>query len=497
MKYTMKKNKEEIIQKIRRLESKKERIRQKNKKKRRKNNNLIFRDKVEAPRRFTRINVSESRSKKEILEIRDNLISSLMPINLSYLISHPESPFNLIQITKNKFSTNGKIIIPEIFSIMDNSVETYLTIKKIISALLIERNTKVILDYAKCNKVDLSTQVILDIILQDFFLFTKKCKQNNKNIVGIFPLTIGGKNIINKEIQKLLFSVGSPSVLTNDHRQYDDIISYSLCVHEVDNLKDPLRKSERKDLDTTALVDYVQDSLFRMKKVLTPEKLDDLCIVIGEILINAEEHSTTKFRFSIGYFEEKKEGDKHFGVFRLVILNFGQTIYEKFKDPDCPNKEIVTKMKNLSESYTKRNLLLRKTFEEESLWTLYALQQGVTSIPPTEYRKRGNGSIQFIESFFNIKESVEADDFSRMLIISGNTKIIFDGSYCIQEKEIENQNFKVMTFNTSGNIEDKPDNKFIKYMDNYFPGTLISAKILLNDDDFSTKPINELNYETK
>ena len=40
-----------------------------------------------------------------------------------------------------------------------------------------------------------------------------------------------------------------------------------------------------------------------------------------------------------------------------------------------------------------------------------------------------------------------------------------------------------MTFNNSGNIEDKPDNKYVQCVDNYFPGTFISAQILLNEDD--------------
>lgn len=40
-----------------------------------------------------------------------------------------------------------------------------------------------------------------------------------------------------------------------------------------------------------------------------------------------------------------------------------------------------------------------------------------------------------------------------------------------------------MTFNKTGNIEDKPDDAYVKYSDCYFPGTFISAKLLLNDDD--------------
>ena len=123
-----------------------------------------------------------------------------------------------------------------------------------------------------------------------------------------------------------------------------------------------------------------------------------------------------------------------------------------------------------------------KKFEEENLWTLYALQEGVTSIPD---KKRGNGSIQFIDSFFSIKgDGKVAGEKSKMTILSGNTKIIFDGTYKIAEKITDGQKFKVMTFNNSGNIENTPNKDYVKYVENYFPGTLISARIFLNDDDF-------------
>jgi hypothetical protein len=237
-------------------------------------------------------------------------------------------------------------------------------------------------------------------------------------------------------------------------------------------------------LDTTKLVDYVLDCLKTLNRKLTSDKLDDLSTVIGEILINAEEHSTTKHRFSIGYFHEINGDGKHYGLFRLVILNFGKTIYEKFKDPECPNQHVVSKMKNLSEQYTKKKFFVFKQFEEETLWTLYALQDGVTSIAPERYIKRGNGSIQFIESFFNIKGRMkEFDDVSRMTILSGNTNITFDGSYNITKGLVDDEEYKYMTFNESGRIEDKPDSKFVKFIDNYFPGTIISAKILFNEDD--------------
>ena len=411
-----------------------------------------------------------------------NLLEKFLPTNLKFILSCEKSNFYLTKLNKVYTNNRGIFKVPKDFSIIDFPNESYKFIQELTAALILQKYDAVVLDYKDCKRLDLGAQVFLDIILRDILTFFKICEKYPNTRVRV--KSISGKNINNEDIKKLLFSVGSPAIHSNRTLHFNDIEPYKLCLHNRDKDGDRLRIMEQKDIDTTTLVDYVLKSLKRLNKTLTPEKLDDLCTVIGEILINAEEHSTTKYRFSIGYFHEINENNNHYGVFRLVIMNFGNTIYEKFKDKDCPNINVVKKMKDLSESYNKRNFFLKKEFEEETLWTLYALQEGVTSIAPVIYKRRGNGSIQFIESFFNIKgRQNNADDISIMTILSGNTNITFDGTYNITEHKIEEENFKYMTFNQSGKIEDKPDKKFVKFVDNYFPGTIISAKILFNEDD--------------
>lgn len=455
-----------------------------------------FKNEVTAPRKFRRYKQNNFlahrvvKINKEYDLFKNELIRKHLPVNLKYIFGLNDSPFNLKNIQSKKYTSNGIIEIPDNFTIIDNPEPSYLTLQKVISALFIEYNRHVILDYKKCTKIGLGTQILLDIILIDFWKFREHCRNLHKNKVDFFPTLTGAQNINNEDIRKILFSVGSPANLNIREQNFPDIEKYKLCVHDNEKEKDKIKRMNQKELDTSDMADYVIKCLSRIGKKLTPEKLDDLCTIIGEILINAEEHSTTKYRFSIGYFKEEVNSDEHSGIFRLIILNFGKTIYEKFKDPECPNKDIVTKMEELSKSYTKRNLLFQRKFEEESLWTLYALQEGVTSVSATDY-KRGNGSIRFIESFFNLKDNKEVDDISKMHIMSGKTCIVFDGTYEIKTKtNSDNEEFKVMTFNDTSNIEDKPNNDFVYSTDYYFPGTLISAKILLNEDDVKQININ-------
>ena len=81
-------------------------------------------------------------------------------------------------------------------------------------------------------------------------------------------------------------------------------------------------------------------------------------------------------------------------------------------------------MTELSSKYTNRGWFKKAKFEEETLWTLYALQDGVTSMP----KKRGNGSIQYIENFFKLKGDMVHDNISKLVIISGNTSNTYNSS---------------------------------------------------------------------
>lgn len=423
----------------------------------------------------------------------EELLDRWLPTNLRYLLQCSESDFELLNaknetwFPKKKPIVKSKILmVPKEFSLIYNPKESFEFIRRTTMYCLFGDFEKIDFSYEECERLDIGAQVLLDIVLRDVIAFSNKCSRiDTTRSIAKVPGEMGLTNLMktSTEIKKVLFSVGSPAVHTGVNFRAPDIIPYKLCVHSPAMSGDRLKAMEQKDIDTTQLAEYVIDSLARVGKRLSPEKLEDLCTIIGEVLINAEEHSTTSHRFSIGYYQDLNENGKHIGLFRLVILNLGKTIYEKFKDPDCPNKAIVSKMRDLSKRYTKSNWFSDTEFKEETLWTLYALQEGVTSVLD---KKRGNGSIQFIDSFFNIKgDPLLVDEKSRMTILSGNTNITFDGTFRIMEKSVDRDTFKVMTFNESGNIEERPSKDYVKSVGNYFPGTVISARIYFHEDDLT------------
>jgi hypothetical protein len=227
----------------------------------------------------------------------------------------------------------------------------------------------------------------------------------------------------------------------------------------------------------TEIVEYIKSCILELNRDLTPEAENEFYKVIGEVMGNALEHGTIPGSYAIGFFEENHTETEDYGIFNFCIFNFGDTIYQTFKNDNCVNKSTVRQMEDLSTEYTKKGWFSPSEMEEETLWTLYALQEGVTS----KSEKRGNGSIQYIENFFRLKGDLENDDFSKMVLISGNSRIIFDGTYKIVQDPPQNgqKGPKRITFNNSRQLSELPDRKYVNSSENFFPGTLISARILI------------------
>jgi hypothetical protein len=385
---------------------------------------------------------------------------------IKYFLKNKESFGN------NEYEFDSNVFeIPVVFSIIEAYEESMLFLRKLFNALHYQTHEKIYIDYKDCKSIDICASLCMDIILADFIKFYNQCNQGNHKlkIQSVNPI-----NFQRYEIEKILFSIGAYSSIKGMNIQYDNIIPFPIIVGNKENPK----LAERREVDITRTVDYIINCLNKLGKTLTGPAESNFYKVIGEVIQNAEEHSNTKLRYLIGHFEETQTGKNDYGIFNLAILNFGNTYYETFKIAENPNTKVIDQMKELSSKFTKKGLFSSKRFEEETLWTLYALQDGVTRLKDWN---RGNGALRFIEKFFNLRGN-SPDDLSKMVITSGHTRIIFDGTYSISKQTRGNEKivFNMMTFNESGNIEELPDENYVKYEQNYFPGTIISVKLKLD-----------------
>ena len=183
-----------------------------------------------------------------------------------------------------------------------------------------------------------------------------------------------------------LFSIGAYRNLKGFRIISPDIIDLPVLINN--NIRpDVWSKSE---VDLTKIVEYIKLCLKRLNRELTVDAENEFYKVIGEVMSNSLEHGTLQLSFAIGFFQETHNEDSHYGLFNFSIFNFGDTIYQTFKREKCPNKKAVKQMMDLSEEYTKKGWFKKASFEEETLWTLYALQEGVTSKEKKEEMVQSN-----------------------------------------------------------------------------------------------------------
>lgn len=441
-----------------------------------------FRNRIKKKRKRNKKNVVQFAKENSSLHSDDRVYTrqrtsireKVIPYNLASIFRSGNKSWHPDKLKKIRLR-NDVIKVPKIFSIIKTPRESYKVIYKVLKSFLSSKYHSLVLDYYECVETDLVTEIFLDAILKDIAKLSEEHLSYVTN-KGIGFTKIQGIRYDDISLQKMMNSVGSPQILMDKTRKYHDVTPFHLRYHRLSEkqMKDNQNQNEK---DATDLMEYIQVCLAKFKRKLLPEEAKELGCIIGEILINAEEHSSTKCRYVIGYMEDSTDKSKsHTGIFNLVIMNFGKTIYEKFKYPSHDNdlnQECLQQMEQLTKKFRSRNILnFSNRFTEETLWTLYTLQEGVTCVPNS---KRGNGTIQFIESFFKLKGSDEIDDISRMYILSGKTMIEFDGKYRLVNKQ-------VISFNESGNLLDAPDHRYVKTVEHYFPGTAIFVRLLMKDN---------------
>ena len=159
------------------------------------------------------------------------------------------------------------------------------------------------------------------------------------------------------------------------------------------------------------------------------------------------------------------------------MFNFGNSIYESFLEDDA-SPTIVNSLRSLSDMHTKRGWFqsLRGTWDEETLWTLYALQERVSrfsGLPNNE--TRGNGTRDIVEFFSELGSP------GTMCIVSGHAYILFDGTYGFREIIRDGEPLKIITFNKSGTLEEPPERAFVRRLPKAFPGTMVSIRLTLDE----------------
>lgn len=239
----------------------------------------------------------------------------------------------------------------------------------------------------------------------------------------------------------------------------------------------PERNFER-DKAATVLVDYFSKVLKKHGYELGEEGRPHFARLITEVIANAEEHGGHWYARGFSHPSRGQDDECH-----IVIFNFGPTIYESLSH-ESTAKSMRDDVTRLVQAHMKKGFF-KLSWNEECLWTLYALQQGVSRYKgEPKGRTRGNGTIEMIEAF-----SALASTPQKMCIVSGSAYILFDGKYTLKEKRVGffDTPRKFIAFNDQNDLESAPNPDYVYKLKGFFPGTIISLRFPLNDEHLMAK----------
>ncbi|MEZ2346878.1 hypothetical protein [Terriglobus sp. RCC_193] len=231
--------------------------------------------------------------------------------------------------------------------------------------------------------------------------------------------------------------------------------------------------AKQRDRCGTELTEYIDECLQKQGFNLSDDGKYQVACLLTEVIGNAEEHGGPWH--ATGFWNgAKMQTERGFaGEVHLLIYNDGRTIYEALQHKDL-SSEMNIRLKTLSRIHERAYAASNGLWDEETCWTLYALQDQVSRYTGSPRgTNRGNGTIKMID-FFN---GLAAKDRKKMCIVSGGAYILLDGTYSLQTAD---KGLQKIAFNSSNSLVKRPDVKYVRTLKKRFPGTIVSIRLVLD-----------------
>lgn len=377
--------------------------------------------------------------------------------------------------TIEKSKIERVIKIPIIFCMIEEPVTTLKFIREISEEFVdITADTQIFIDHSENKLYGLSASFMLDEKLLEI--------QKLAHARG-FKVNYYGTFLANDSTMEFMKEFG---------------ILHSLGVH-LDGDKPPhqsdkrsiackIKSTEQKyenDIETGIMdfVNYFNRCFRRYNATLSQRGLLQFNRMFGEILDNAQDHGIGENDIwaMLGYFDNEKQ------IINFAIMNSGKSIYDTL----FQNKGHLGHILNYHYSaFSSQTFILEELGHnidnQEHIWTLFALQDGVSRDKGEKGESRetrGQGMREIIELIEDLKDP-ESDD-SLISIISGKARIVYDFTYPIVEYDFtSNSTIKGLTFNYSSDLNQLPDNSKVVLMTEKFNGTIITGRIKVKEDFF-------------
>lgn len=348
----------------------------------------------------------------------------------------------------------NRIVIPKVFSFIDNPNETIRTLKKIYYLYSNEKVNSIYIDYDLTEKLDLCASAVMDSVILE-------CDKYRDSINK--PVSLSGRyDNSKKEIKNILEISGIVKHLGFESKLPD-------CIKKLDMIE-----CGDSDVVSTKVTNYFNECLATQNYELNRSGVGIFSEMIGEVLNNCKLHSG-KFKkwYTLGHYFL----NDNYGECQIVIFNFGNSIYESLKS-ESTSKETLESLNNISNKH--KGFYKKLIWSEEALWSLYSLQDGVSRVRDSvKEPDRGTGTIKLIGSFQKIGKTADGQ-IPLMSVTSGSSSILFNDSYYLESKEFNGEERQIIAFNNENDLFKLPDSKNVRIITNKFPGTVISMKFYLD-----------------
>jgi hypothetical protein len=317
-------------------------------------------------------------------------------------------------------------------------------------------------DQSECEVVDLCADSVVKVLA----LEAKKTQR--LRFLGDWPK--------NDDAREIVAATGLPKALGVALPDFPNFLTLPL-IHG--RKKGSLLSSSDKEFGVHKLISRLDQWFGEFDFQLTNAGKRRFGKLIGEVLANAEDHSGREQWWLCGYL--RKPRTQQYGDCHITIFSFGRSLAESLQELPA-DSYLRRQIEELVDRHSRTGLFAPSQWTEADLWTLYALQDGVSRYHH-EDSSRGVGTADMIEEFQQLGKTENHGASPKMCVLSGSTHVLFDGSYFMQDVDTDNgEHRRVIAFNESNDLRLRPDPKAVQSLKASFPGTLISLRFFLDPE---------------
>ncbi len=372
---------------------------------------------------------------------------------------------------------NTAITIPRTFSIISSPERALDVIGQVVNTAGDGTVESLYFDHSHLVVYDLAAEAMLDFAVEEI---RRQCgwRGQKLDLRGRYPSDQKALRFIAGKGLPWRLKVATSSSVAHEFQKLQILEKRTKTEHAQERRLGSMTPKER---DVHDFMLFIDSCLQEDGRELTENGRQELGTYLSEILDNVVEHSGSLEWIVEGYLDSSDASL----TCEIVIANIGTTIAESLMG--LPSGHFTRiQIDPFVAAHSKRRLF-DSDWRKEDLFTLAALQGGVSAQNTSADSLRGNGTVEFIQFFQDVYEeciSTSSVCSAEMIVLSGSTFIHFDGSHRMQ---YDNGRYTI-AFNKNNDLRDRPQKSSVRNLGpRQFPGTVISIRFPLRDTNLETQ----------